>query len=175
MTEKQKSRKRLGKVAVALMALGSLLGIGAVPAAAAPWDQDNPTWQIDVAVTDSSCEPDYSEAIWAPNQSISALNTNVDMFFPTSVDFEVYLNFSSGSDRNVCGGDDKPPAGDVTASFFSIDPALQVDRLDCSETCSAATLMTGSFSTITGSLSVVDGTADGTYSAVLQVVWTPES
>jgi hypothetical protein len=171
VTEKQKSTKRLGKAVVVLLALGSLLGIGAAPAAATDWDQNNPTWQIDVAVTDTSCVPDYTQAIWAPDPVMSLGNTNIDMVAPTSIDFSVSLNFSSGTDRNACGGFDVPPSGTVTASYKTISPELSQDRLDCSPSCILSD--PAMLNTITGSLSVVPGTLAGDYSATLQVVWTP--
>ena len=175
MTEKQKSTKRLGKAVVVLLALGSLPGIGAAPAAATDWDPNNPpnnpTWQIDVAVTDSSCEPDYTQAIWAPDPIMSLGNTNIDMMAPTSIDFSVSLNFSSGTDRNACGGFDVPPSGNVTASYSTISSELSQDSLDCSASCTASDLPMPNM--ITGSLSVVPGTLEGDYSATLQVVWTP--
>jgi hypothetical protein len=171
MTSQKKTKKNLGRALAVALAIGSFMGISAAPAVAT-WDPNNPSWTLDVEVIDSTCIPDYSDPTWMPTEQLFVSGSStVDMFSPTNVDFEVYLNFSQGIDNNVCGEGDLAPSGDVTASF-SGDPALQLQGLDCQTACDATTLY-NTMASIQGSVSVVGGTTPGFYSGTLTVVWTP--
>ena len=163
-------KKNLGRALALVLTIGSFLGLTAMPAMAT-WDPNNPAWQLDVNVTDSTCVPDFSEPSWAPDQLLYTVDNNVDMFAPSTVNFEVYLNFSHGTDANVCGDPNISPTGEVTASFNG-DPALQLQGLDCQLACQASDLYTMG-STIQGQVTVNGGTAPGTYSGTLSVTWTP--
>ena len=181
MTEKQKSTKRLGKVAVALMALGSLLGIGAAPAMATT---DERSWNMTVTVTDTSippCEENYTIASWDPDLTVNFPSGEIDLASPTDLSFEVYLNFSNGMDLGDCAGPDIEPTGKVEAEFSVLANEL-VSTVNCNPPghCDAADMSEFGFG-IDGTLALKETSTPGTYFAIdggsylatLRVVWTP--
>jgi hypothetical protein len=167
----KKNTKNFRRALALAFAIGSFLGVTSAPALATPFDPDNPTWTLNVQVSDSTCVPNVQPADWSPMEMMMTGNTNVDLFSPADVTFEVALGFSPGMDMNACGLGDYYPTGDVVASFNG-DAALNLETLNCQIACSATDLY-NSLSTIQGSVSVVAGTAPGNYSGTLSVVWTP--
>jgi hypothetical protein len=182
MTEKQKSTKRLGKAAVVLMALASLLGIGAVPALAT---SDERSWNMTVTVTDTSippCEENYTIASWDPDLAASFPINEIDLASPTALTFEVYLNFQDAMDLGTCASPNIEPTGNVTAQFSVLANEL-VGTVNCNPPghCEAATMSNSEFGAlIDGTLALKEDSTPGTYLATeggsylatLRVVWT---
>jgi len=168
----QKAKKSLGRAIAFLIILATYMGVTSTPAVAVG-DPNAPSWDIEVAVTDSSppaCEPSWGPAAWSPQFFVDG--TDVDMANPTSVEFEVFLLFSRGIAIVDCGGGLGPaPSGTVTASF-SGDPELSIDALDCENNCDASVLFAG-MSPLEGTISVNAGTLEGTYTGTLTVIWAP--
>ena len=182
MLETRNSTKRLGKAAVVLMALGSLLGIGAVPAMAT----DERSWDMTVTVTDNSippCEENYTIASWDPDLAVYFPSGEIDLASPTALAFEVYLNFQDGMDQGDCAGPNIEPTGNVTAQFSVLANEL-VGTVNCNPPgyCEAATMSNSEFGAlIDGTLALKETSTPGTYFAIdggsylatLRVVWTP--
>ena len=174
MTDRVKT-KNLRRALAFLLAVGPLIGLSAAPAMAAT-DPNSPTFDIEVMVTDSTCVPNYSPVTWTPQ--LMAGNTNVDLFAPMPVTFDVYLGFFAGVDGNACGLGDELPTGDVYATFTNLPSSLEKDVLDCDLTgtpCQAVDLYNATAGgVISGTLNVANDATGGLHTATLQVVWTPE-
>ena len=175
MTDRVKRQKNLGRALAFLLTVGPLVGLSAAPAMATP-DPNSPTFDIEVLVTDSTCAPSYSPTTWSP--MLWAGNTNVDLFSPTQVTFDVNLGFFPGIDGNACGLGDQLPTGDVHATFTNLPSALELDVLDCNlavAACPAADLYNATpGGAISGSLNVASDATTGVHTATIQVVWTPQ-
>ena len=155
------------------------MGIASTPASAA-WDKDNPSWTFTVTVEgEDECVPAYGVATWEPDEDLYITGNEFSWAAAGPVQFEAYLNFARGTDS--CGLDEGPiPNGLVTATI-TLDPQLELTRLDCqgvdgSPACQAFNLFPGS-GPVTGEVSVKSGTtaAGGPYSGTLVVVWNPRS
>jgi hypothetical protein len=138
-------------------------------------DPNSPTFDIEVLVTDNRCEPLYSPVGWTPQ--LMAGNTNVDLFAPMPVTFDVYLGFFAGVDGNACGLGNELPTGEVHATFTSLPSSLEQDVLDCDldvAACQAVDLYNATAGgVISGTLNVANDATEGLHTATLQVVWTP--
>ena len=174
MTDRVKT-KNLRRALALLLAVGPLVGLSAAPAMAET-DPNSPSFNIDVLVSDSTCVPSYSPVTWTPQ--LMAGNTNVDLFAPMPVTFDVNLGFFAGVDGNACGLGDELPTGDVYATFTNLPSSLEQDVLDCDlalAACQAVDLYNATAGgVISGTLNVANDATDGLHTATLQVVWTPE-
>ena len=178
MTDRPKTTKNLRRALTILLAFGTLAGLSAAPAMAAPTEDLDPTFTIDINVTDTTCVPDYTDPYWGPYLDIAGMQQQVDLADdPSPVTFEVTLAFFAGMDNNACGLGDQPPSGDVYATL-SLPAGLELGSLDCDLTvvpCGAETLFdVGDTGKIAGSINVADDAVPALYTATLQVVWTPE-
>ena len=180
---------RISKTLLAFLTLGSLVGVISAPAVGE--EIGGPiTYDLTVTVTDTSepaCVDDYSIASWNPGQiGIDFPLTEIDLFSPTALDFDVTLNFEDGVDTGTCvpAGDNVEPTGNVTAEF-SVLPNELVSTVNCNPPgyCTAADLSNDAVGgTIEGTLRLKETSTPGTYFAVdggsylatLRVVWTPE-
>lgn len=183
MADQRSSIKRLGKAALALSALWSLLGIAVSPAIAA----DERNYEMIITVTDTReppCEENYEIASWNPDLDAYLTSDIIDLFSPEAIlQFEVYLNFSDGIDLGSCASPDIEPTGTVTAEFSVLDNEL-VATVNCNPPgyCDADQMSNEEFGgLIDGTIALKESSTpgeyfaiqDGTYAATLRVVWTP--
>ena len=161
---------KFAKKAAFFLAIGSLVAVSAMPAAA-----NEESWNLEVTVVDTGCQPNIVAPTWSPDSEITYINPNevdldtLDVAY--LVPFSVDLGFAQGSDN--CTLTPIDPTGDVVASFDDPEGVLTLDVLDCLASCSAFNLYLGN-SSIGGTINASLATAIGTETGTLTVVWTPE-
>jgi len=168
-----KSRKRIGKILVLLLASGSLLGISPLTAMAA---------EVIISVTTVDNTPDTPDTPgcsmvdfpdWSPNEeTITELYDLADPSLAPTQGFVVFLNFRDGFDD--CA-EIYEPAGDVLSSFLPApDTGLELSSMECLGTpCDATDLSNDLYSGELSGAFYVPATT-GTYSGTLTITWIPE-
>jgi hypothetical protein len=185
-------KKQLGRVLGVVMTIGSLLGVIASPAMAAPGGDEGPgadTWLLEVDVSNESyCDPEVNAAYgatWSPVQTVAydQGDNTVDYLVDTdyTVGFTVDLGFDAGSSDGCSLVADIDPAGDVYASFLPdatdapTEPDLVMSSLDCDNPtvgCPAEDVFNTQSSLISGVLDVAADDKPGIRSGTLTVEWT---
>ncbi len=168
-----KTRKRIGKVLVLLLASGSLLGISPLTAMAA----DSEDVLITVTVTGTpECIPVPQPATWLVATSVIMGMFDLDVGTSETENFTVALGFMDGTDANLCPGSPSyPPTGDVVASF---GPTAGLDDLNlASMLCQANTPcdaegLSDTTGEITGAYYIPQMIGD--YGATISITWTPD-
>jgi hypothetical protein len=166
-----KSRKRIGKILVLLLASGSMLGISPLTAMAEDFT-------ITVVVEDNTppgpeCSAD--PARWGPVfRGIERIDVDLSTSPPPTQTFSVDLNFYSGFDP-ACDID-YPVTGTLVSTWASTStPPLNLSpgSLDCYSSCVAFDMAPAGFGgEIEGDYIIPNevGTAVG----ILSIIWTPE-
>ncbi len=162
---------KFAKKAAFFLAIGSLVALSAMPAAA-----NEESWNLEVNAVDTGCRTSVTPPTWSPNLTVTyAYGNEVDLDYQydpadSQVHFSVNLGFDQGIDN--CTNENIDPYGTVVSSFEDPEGVLTPYYLYCSDSCMALTVWMDS-SEIEGVLDASQATTVGTETGTLTVVWTP--
>ena len=168
---------KLGKVSkalVALLTLGSLLGVSSAQAAEEGGTHD---YIFDIYV-ENTCSDGDLPATWSPASTplqydyVEAFSTTVDLVDgPVTVDLLVDVGFEPGTDG--CTLDFTDPSGTVSTALLLPD-GLESTYRDCAPSaCDAADLYLFGASMIVAEITIPADTEPALYQGTLSVTWTP--